>query len=355
MSSPARPTPSSITCEHASQTTPSSAPSRTIACASTLDNNGSRNAADNQPGTTSTVAAAKQLGKTTLIAFAAGAVSASCTTICFQPLDLVKTRMQARALFPAPVGAGSSVCLSAGMFSTFNTVVQRENFIALWKGTSPSLQRCVPSIGVYFATIHFLKSSLGKADGNIGPLQALAIGASARAFAASTFLPITVVKTRFESGHFNYRGVPQALRSIWYTEGSKGLFSGLWATLARDVPFSALYLTFYTQSKQIASSALQREHLAPIHNLTCGVMAGVLASLITQPADVVKTRMQINPHQYPTLLSTLAYTLRERGPQGLFTGSMPRAARRTFMAAFTWLFYEEISQFIHRGLNGRLY
>ena len=26
---------------------------------------------------------------------------------------------------------------SAGMFSTFNTVVQRENFIALWKGTSP--------------------------------------------------------------------------------------------------------------------------------------------------------------------------------------------------------------------------
>ena len=37
-----------------------------------------------------------------------------------------------------------------------------------------------------------------KADGTIGPLQALAIGASARAFAASTFLPITVVKTRFE-------------------------------------------------------------------------------------------------------------------------------------------------------------
>lgn len=92
----------------------------------------------------------------------------------------------------------------------------------------------------------------------------------------------------------------------------------------------------------LAHTALQREHLAPIHNLTCGVMAGVLASLITQPADVVKTRMQINPRQYPTLLSTLAYTLRERGPQGLFTGSMPRAARRTFMAAFTWLFYEEV-------------
>ena len=37
-----------------------------------------------------------------------------------------------------------------------------------------------------------------KADGSLGPVQALAVGASARAFAACTFLPITVVKTRFE-------------------------------------------------------------------------------------------------------------------------------------------------------------
>ena len=99
----------------------------------------------------------------------------------------------------------------------------------------------------------------------------------------------------------------------------------------------------HTHTHTHTHTALQREHLTPIHNLTCGVMAGVLASLITQPADVIKTRMQINPRQYPTLPSTLAHTLRERGLQGLFTGSMPRAARRTFMAAFTWLFYEEVN------------
>lgn len=104
-----------------------------------------------------------------------------------------------------------------------------------------------------------------------------------------------------------------------------------------------VYTLLYWFFLSLSSPALQREQLTPFNNLTCGVAAGVLASLITQPADVVKTRMQINPSLYPTMLSTLAYTLRERGLQGLFTGSMPRAARRTFMAAFTWLFYEEVS------------
>lgn len=34
---------------------------------------------------------------------------------------------------------------------------------------------------------------------------------------------------------------------------------------------------------------------APLANFSCGILAGVLASLITQPADVVKTHVQVNP------------------------------------------------------------
>lgn len=34
---------------------------------------------------------------------------------------------------------------------------------------------------------------------------------------------------------------------------------------------------------------------APLANFTVGILSGILASLITQPADVVKTRVQVSP------------------------------------------------------------
>lgn len=39
---------------------------------------------------------------------------------------------------------------------------------------------------------------------------------------------------------------------------------------------------------------------APLVNFSCGVVAGVMASLVTQPADVVKTHIQVSPSHWST-------------------------------------------------------
>lgn len=54
-----------------------------------------------------------------------------------------------------------------------------------------------------------------------------------------------------QSGRFGYGSVYGALKSIYQTEGARGMFSGLTATLLRDAPFSGIYLMFYTQTKKL--------------------------------------------------------------------------------------------------------
>lgn len=46
---------------------------------------------------------------------------------------------------------------------------------------------------------------------------------------------------------------------------------------------------------------------APLANFSCGILAGVLASLVTQPADVVKTHVQVSPHLYKRTADAVRY------------------------------------------------
>jgi solute carrier family 25 protein 38 len=286
----------------------------------------------------------KRRGRSLATAFTAGGLSATCSTLMFQPLDLVKTRMQMRALAaPLCLATVQGGPASAGMVSTFVHVVQRENFAGLWRGTSPSLQRSVPGIGLYFTSLTFLKSQIGKSDKELAPLEALSIGVTARSFTAACSTPLTIVKTRFESGRFQYRSVVEALTTIATTEGPRGLFRGLSATLARDAPFSGLYLLFYTQAKQVAMRATQTDTLAPSILFSCGVVAGLASSIITQPADVVKTSVQTGTLPNSTgFLPTVSSIYQTRGLRAMFAGIAPRVTRRTLMAAFTWSCYEQI-------------
>lgn len=79
------------------------------------------------------------------------------------------------------------------------------------------------------------------------------------------------------------------------------------------------------------------------YSLPCGLVAGLLASATTQPADVIKTRMQVRPESFSNIQHTLISTINDGGIRSLFVGFAPRATRRTLMAAFTWAFYEHVS------------
>jgi len=261
-------------------------------------------------------------------AFLAGSLSGTCSTLLFQPLDLVKTRLQQERTGPR-----------LSMVRMVVRVVGEESLAGLWRGVVPSLSKTVPGVGLYFSSMHYIKTSLY--DGRPSHLQSVVIGCSARTVAGSVMIPFTVIKTRFESQHYNYRSVGEALKSILKVEGYRGLTRGLVPTLARDVPFSGLYLMFYEHLKAVTPREVKDLQPSAVHFLS-GLVAGVLASLVTQPADVVKTELQLTRGQGRRVLNTAADILRRQGLAGFTTGFVPRALRRTMMAALAWTVYEKM-------------
>ena len=50
----------------------------------------------------------------------------------------------------------------------------------------------------------------------------------------------------------------------------------------------------------------------PTITFTSGLLAGVLASAVTQPADVIKTHMQLYPNEHKKVIATVRYVIQVR-------------------------------------------
>jgi len=239
---------------------------------------------------------------------------------------------------------------------------RHEGVLAFWKGLVPTLARTVPGVGVYFSALSSLQAAcLG--DKPPSPSQSLLLGSAARCTAGILFIPVTVIKTRFESGVYTYNGIFQALGSLLRTEGLRGLTSGLLPTLLRDVPYSGLYLMFYTQLKIQSNNILvnQKEvnkvqsldedkpKFINTHNglrqFACSILAGIFASVLTHPFDVIKTKVQVSKSHLSSVEAT-KNIFKTNGIRGLFVGLVPRLLRRTLMTALSWTLYETIFQYL---------
>lgn len=258
-------------------------------------------------------------------AFLAGSFSGTCSTVLFQPLDLLKTRIQ------------TNKGHSTGMMGMTKNIVTTERLGGLWKGLAPSIVRTVPGVGIYFSAMHMMKTNL--CNGKPSSMESIMIGASARCIAGGIMIPATVIKVRSESGLFQYRGIGEAFQKIYAKEGLKGLTSGILPTLVRDAPFSGLYLMIYQNLKTGCTGLAAFTGESSLHFL-CGVTAGCLASLLTQPADVIKTQMQLS-HMKTTIWSTSATIFHQSGMRGFLAGLAPRMLRRSLMASLAWTVYEK--------------
>jgi solute carrier family 25 protein 38 len=105
------------------------------------------------------------------------------------------------------------------MFSTLQKIVQEESIAGLWRGTVPTILRNVPGSGLYFYTLHLIRTNMSRITWNNSPLFSpnlvhLTGGVLARVSVGYLMMPITVVKVRYESSIYAYRSISDAFYSI---------------------------------------------------------------------------------------------------------------------------------------------
>lgn len=235
------------------------------------------------------------------------------------------------------------------------SIAAREGVRSLWSGVAPACVRVGGGAGLYFLCLSTAQRVLSDAwpraqDGSPAApaLRTFVLGATSRAAAATVFCPITVVKTRMEYGALGgvrYAGTLQALAHIARTEKLRGLFSGLGPTLVRDAPYSGLYLLLFSRLREAGNG---ETFSGPVGSFTAAALAGGLATCVTHPPDVVRTRLQLRrglglaPGVAPAV--RLGDIVAREGVAALWSGLAPRLVRRMLQQGMTWTLFEYLFQ-----------
>lgn len=209
-------------------------------------------------------------------------------------LDTVKTRQQGLLFNPK----------YKNMIPAYLTIFKEEGFFrGLYGGYTPAILGSLPSTAAFFGTYEYTKRRFIN-DYNMNETVSYFIAGVLGDMASSIFyVPSEVLKTRLQlqgkynnpytkGCGYNYKGLGNAITTIFKTEGTSTFAFGYKETLFRDLPFSALQFAFYERFRQLAIYYNQSSDLAIPLELFVGAAAGGVAGTLTTPLDVIKTRIQ---------------------------------------------------------------
>ncbi|XP_030969910.1 nicotinamide adenine dinucleotide transporter 2, mitochondrial-like isoform X2 [Quercus lobata] len=267
----------------------------------------------------------------------AGAIAA--TFVC--PLDVIKTRLQVHGL--PPVHKGSIIITS------LKDILRTEGFKGMYRGLSPTIVALLPNWAVYFTVYEQLKGLLH---------SHAAAGAGAATSIATN--PLWVVKTRLQTQGMRrdvipYKGMLSALTRIAHEEGIRGLYSGIVPSLA-GISHVAIQFPAYEKIKSYMARRGNTtvDTLSPGNVAVASSVAKVVASVMTYPHEVVRSRLQEQGQarntevQYAGVIDCVKKVFRKEGLTGFYRGCATNLLRTTPSAVITFTSYEMIRRFLER-------
>ncbi|KIM47475.1 hypothetical protein M413DRAFT_439135 [Hebeloma cylindrosporum] len=271
----------------------------------------------------------------------AGAVGA---TIVY-PIDMVKTRMQNQR--STVVGQ----MLYKNSLDCAKKILHNEGFIGFYRGLGPQLIGVAPEKAIKLTVNDLVRSrAMDPETGRIKIGWELVAGGMAGGSQVVFTNPLEIVKIRLQVQGEAAKiegAIPKGAVHIIRQLGILGLYKGSTACLLRDIPFSAIYFTAYSHLKtDVFQEGYNGKRLSFLETLAAAGIAGMPAAYLTTPADVIKTRLQVEARKgqtnYAGLRDAFVKIYREEGFRALFKGGPARVIRSSPQFGFTLLAYETL-------------
>ncbi|XP_033164318.1 mitochondrial dicarboxylate carrier [Drosophila mauritiana] len=244
-----------------------------------------------------------------------GGLASSMAAMVTHPIDLIKVLIQTQAE-------------KLSVFQTTRKIVKEQGPMAMYNGISASMLRQYTYTLARFG-IYSVGSGAMDTSTMTGKTCLAAIAGGIGGFVGA---PADLINVRLQNDvklppekRRNYKHAIDGLVRITRDEGWKNLFNGASMIALRGAFMTVGQIAFYEQSKSQMIKLGMPENMGTY--ILASMISSVVATTLTQPIDVVKTRrMNAAPGEYSGLGDVFVKTSKE-GPLAFFKGYVPSLSR----------------------------
>ncbi|GLT76181.1 hypothetical protein SLA2020_478560 [Shorea laevis] len=275
--------------------------------------------------------------------FVAGGFGGMAGIISGYPLDTLRIRQQSSK--------------SGSALSILRSVVATEGPGALYRGMAAPLAAVAFQNAMVFQIYAILSRAFDSSVSANDPpsYQSVALaGVGTGALQSILLSPVELVKIRLQLQNrgptilhptTSHRGPISVAKSIWRTEGLRGIYRGFTITVLRDAPAHGFYFWTYENAREkLHPGCRKRGDESLITMLVAGGLGGVASWISCYPLDVVKTRLQAqslsSPRKYNGIIDCLKKSVKQEGYGVLWRGLGTAVARAFVVNGAVFAAYE---------------
>lgn len=241
------------------------------------------------------------------------------------------------------------------MFNTFLSILRNEGVLALYSGLSASLLRQGTYSTARFGVYEWMKESFTSSNTPPPMYVLLPISMFAGCIGGIIGNPADIVNIRMQNDRSlpvekrrNYRNAVDGIVRIVKDEGVMSLTRGIVPNMSRGMLMTSSQMVSYDKFKQILVGTFGLPEAARYTHFSASLLAGLVATTICSPVDVVKTRVMDATHKGEGAFSILRNAVKVEGIGFAFRGWLPSFIRLGPQTILTFIVLEQLK---HSGIG----